>query len=503
MSLSTAPDDPKPKPHKKHHKNIPKLPSEIFPSTVIDEEPEFASSIDFSESNFDYTYKIKRFFSKGFLANSIITLFNQSPLLILLYYSYAFYHLGFIFGIVFLCLIILNSYFTSFLTLRIKQETSTQSYNEFIQKYLGENICLIYNCIYFIYCFSLAMIYIYTYNHIINELLDMLFKLDESSRVIRLIVLTVSLVLIGVPSFFYKKDNVNNVIQITNTAVIVLCVVCVCVYNLITKNGDSSNNINELAFMKRNKNISISLSMIILSISIHPFLYKQMNDLQLFTMKRAKKMIVSTSLIQFVFYLLFGLFAFFTTKYNVNPTNKIKINFLFFICNPNITSTYNVVLFYIIQLFKFLIALISVYNSSITIYEFYNTIKTQNSFQSNALNTSYELVKYQNENNTNLKENISKNNSIVLKLFCVLILIVINIIILFTDDDSIHLAFTFSGGFCAGTICYVFPCVGFLLVFKYEKHIFKCFVVVVMCTLGVISIGITIHQCVVVVNEMF
>ena len=63
MSLSTASDEPKPKPHKKHHKNIPKLPSEIFPSTVIDEEPEFASSIDFSESNLDYIYKIKRFFS--------------------------------------------------------------------------------------------------------------------------------------------------------------------------------------------------------------------------------------------------------------------------------------------------------------------------------------------------------------------------------------------------------------------------------------------------------
>lgn len=502
MSLSTALDEPKPKPYKKHHKNIPKFPSEIFPSTVIDEEPELASSIDFSESNLDYIYKIKRFFSKGFLANSIITLFNQSPLLILLYYPYAFYHLGFIFGIVFLCLIILNSYFTSFLTLRIKQETSSQSYNEFIQKYLGENICLIYNCIYFIYCFSLAMIYIYTYSHIINELLHVLFDLGESSRVIRLIVLTVSLVLIGVPSYFYKKESVNNVIQIINVAVIVLCVVCVCMYNLITT-SEYSNNINELAFIKRNKNISISLSMIMLSISIHPFLHKQMNDLKLFTMKRAKRMIVSTSLIQFVFYLLFGLFAFLTTKYNVNPTNNNNNFLLFFICNPNITSSHNVVLFYIIQLFKFLIALICVYNSSITINEFYNTIKTQNSLQSTTLNTSYELIKYQNENNTNLKENISKNNSIVLKLFCVLILIVINIIILFTDDDSIHLAFTFSGGLCAGIICYVFPCVGFLLVFKYEKHIFKCFVVVVMCTLGVISVGITVHQCVVVVNEMF
>ena len=228
-----------------------------------------------------------------------------------------------------------------------------------------------------------------------------------------------------------------------------------------------------------------------------------MNDLQLFTMKRAKKMIVSTSLIQFVFYLLFGLFAFLTTKYNVNTTNYNNNFLLFFIYNSNITTSHNVVLFYIIQLFKFLIALICVYNSSITIYEFYNTIKTQNSFQSNTLNTSYELVKYQNENNTNLKENISKNNSIILKFFCVLILVVINIIILFTDDDSIHLAFTFSGGFCAGIICYVIPCVGFLLVFKYEKHIFKCFVVVVMCTLGVISIGITVHQCIVVVNEMF
>ena len=498
MSLSTTSDEPKTKPHKKHHHTIPTRPIDIFPSSIIDEEPEFASSLDLSESN-DYIYKIRRFFSQGFLANSIITLFYQSPLIILLYYPYALYHIGFIIGIVFLCLIILYSYFTSYLTLRIRQETSTRSYTEFIQKYLGENICLIYNCIYFIYCFSLAMIFIYTYNQIINEQLHVLFRL-EVSRMLRLIVLTISFVFIGIPSFFCKKDKVNNVIQITNIALIVLCVVCICIYNLINNNVHN-NHIKELAFLTRNQNISTSLSMIILSISIHPFLYKQMNELQLFTMKRAKKMLVSTSLIQFVFYLLFGLLAFLTTQYNnINDATHFPV---FFICNPNLTSLRSVVLYYIIQLFKFLIALICVYNSSITLYELYVTIKTHSSLQINntSLNNSYELVKYQNEQSNNVNNPISKNNNTLFKFFCVVILIVINVIILF-KDDSIHLAFTFSGGFCAGIICYVFPCVGYLLVFKYEKHLFKCFVVVVMCILGLIGIGITIDQCVVLVNEM-
>ena len=343
------------------------------------------------------------------------------------------------------------------------------------------------------------MIFIYTYNQIINEQLHVLFRL-EVSRMLRLIVLTISFVFIGIPSFFCKKDKVNNVIQITNIALIVLCVVCICIYNLINNNVHN-NHIKELAFLTRNQNISTSLSMIILSISIHPFLYKQMNELQLFTMKRAKKMLVSTSLIQFVFYLLFGLLAFLTTQYNnINDATHFPV---FFICNPNLTSLRSVVLYYIIQLFKFLIALICVYNSSITLYELYVTIKTHSSLQINntSLNNSYELVKYQNEQSNNVNNPISKNNNTLFKFFCVVILIVINVIILF-KDDSIHLAFTFSGGFCAGIICYVFPCVGYLLVFKYEKHLFKCFVVVVMCILGLIGIGITIDQCVVLVNEM-
>ena len=265
MSLSSNPDETSPqssvptnKSHKKH-KTIPKLSTDIFPDSIIDEEPELASSLDISESNIDYTFTIKRFFSKGFLANSTITLFYQSPLIILLYYPYAFYYTGFIFGIVFLCLLLLNSYFTSFLILRIKRETSTHNYNEFIQKYLGENVCLVYRCIYFIYCFSLAMIYIYTYNQIINELLLVLSEL-ERSLTIKILILAISVVLIGVPSLLCKNDKVNNVLQITNIALIVLCIVCICIYNVL---NTDAYNIKELAYITKSTNISISLSIIL------------------------------------------------------------------------------------------------------------------------------------------------------------------------------------------------------------------------------------------------
>ena len=127
--------------------NKPKInidPDNFFPRSIIDEDPELTSSIEYTLSNVGGLDKKAKKFSHGTIFNSIFTLFYNSPFITILFFPYAFSQCGFIIGLIVLTLIALNSYFTSFLVLRIKQRTKCNSYNDILITYIGKKGNVVY-----------------------------------------------------------------------------------------------------------------------------------------------------------------------------------------------------------------------------------------------------------------------------------------------------------------------------------------------------------------------
>ena len=119
----------------------------IYPKSIIDEDPELTSSIEFTESNIGGIQKLTKKFSQGTMFNSIFKLFYSSPFITIIFYPYAFIQCGFVIGFIIFTLIALNSYFTSFLVLRLKQRTNTSSYSDLLLNHIGKWGNILYNVV--------------------------------------------------------------------------------------------------------------------------------------------------------------------------------------------------------------------------------------------------------------------------------------------------------------------------------------------------------------------
>lgn len=207
-----------------------------------------------------------------------------------------------------------------------------------------------------------------------------------------------------------------------------------------------------------------------------------MNELQLFTVKRAKRMLTSTALILLIFYFCFGLLGLKVNQFSTNKDNESNIIHLAnIIYNSNAKSGF---IFFCLEFINICIALISLYNASHSIYDFYYSMQ---------LFIEAELETESNKGSWKDKKSKMHNKWKYPELWSIVTLIIVGFVVFFFNK-SISVALVLSGGICAAFLCYVLPCFGFICVFNQEKKMFIFFVYFVIGVLGITGVVITVVE---------
>ena len=455
----------------------------IYPRSIIDEDPELTSSIEFTQSNVGGLDKITRKFSHGTILHSIFTLFYNSPFITLLFFPYAFSKCGFVIGLVVLTLISLNSYFTSFLVLRIKQRTKCNSYNDLLMTYIGKKGNLVYNVIYFIFCFGMCLIYLFVFNEISKEVYYT-FKGNDPGRLTQIIVLLSGYAIIGIPSFFIKQHKYVNKFKIATLVAICVSIFMLCVYSLLLEvpcRGEEFKK-EKFVYKKFSLDYFTMLGIISLSLANHPFLFRNMGDLNMFTMKRGKKVFLHTTIIQFFFYIFFGIFAMFSNQFNSQNFNPLVIVIKHCQHNPP---------YYVNVIISCIVGLLCEFNVSHSITQFFENTKTSNDSDKNILtqlvNTDINNILYKDQikstTETKREEQIQLLIKIIECFFVHLVFFVIN--------QQIDIFFGFVGGICSSALCYVIPVICYLSVDKNLKIVPKIFILFVATVMSILGLTVT------------
>ena len=455
----------------------------IYPRSIIDEDPELTSSIEYTQSNVGGLDKITRKFSRGTIFNSIFTLFYNSPFITILFFPYAFSKCGFIIGLVVLTLISLNSYFTSFLVLRIKQRTKCNSYNDLLVTYIGKKGNVVYNIIYFIFCFGMCLIYLFVFNEISREV-HYTFTGNDPGRLPEIIILLSGFVIFGIPSFFIKKHKYVNKFKIATLVAICVSLFMLIVFSLVLSKPCRGENFKKekFVFKKFNLEYFTMLGIISLSLANHPFLFRNMGDLNMFTMKRGKKVFLHTTIIQFFFYIVFGILGMFANQFNSQQFNPLVIVIKH--CEHN--STYYVGVF-----ISCVVGLLCEFNVSHSITQFFENTKRSNETDKNILtqlvNTDINNILYKDQIKSTTESKREEQIQLLIK-------IIENFfvhLVFFMVNQHIDIFFGFVGGICSSALCYVIPVICYLSVEKNLKILPKIFILFVASVMSVLGLSVT------------
>lgn len=475
----------------------------IYPKSIIDEDPELTSSIEFTESNIGGIQKLTKKFSQGTMFNSIFKLFYSSPFITIIFYPYAFIQCGFVIGFIIFTLIALNSYFTSFLVLRLKQRTNTSSYSDLLLNHIGKWGNILYNVVYFVFCFGMCLIYLYVYLEISKEII--LSFGGKATRLYQILMLLGGFLVLGLPIIFIKSNKIMRRFKIATLALLTISINFLLIYKVTIKPcGAEEYRAGQLVFKPIGFNYSKMLAILFLSLANHPFLFRQMGDLNMFTMKRGKKLFLNTTIVQFFYYVIFGIMALLTNIF-YNPSSY-PIAIIAYQCEQF------TVVYYINLFFKGCIAIFCEFNMSHSIIQFFDNTKK------NPTNINYiqpiihKTPKKKKGKNTDENEEIERINPLIVieekdeniisdmnekrnKLIQKLIIIgegfFANIIFYFLRNQ-IDLIFGIVGGICTTILCYIIPVYCFMTIDKNIKLIQKVFILFAVTVISIIGIFVTI-----------
>ena len=206
-----------------------------------------------------------------------------------------------------------------------------------------------------------------------------------------------------------------------------------------------------------------------------------MNELHLFTVKRAKKMLTITPCILFLFHTIFGMVGLNANLFDMNNNTKYPLATIIYRKN---CIKYGP-LFICLNVINAIIAVVCLYNASYSIYDFIYSLQL---FDINKKET--DLNKRKNVENNSQEIHYNKKQLALIIFWEVLILIACGSAV-FLFEKSINIALALSGGICAVFLCYVLPCVGYIRVTSGDKKVRLALVYCVTIVLGIIGIGVT------------
>lgn len=476
-------------------------PDNIFPRSIIYEDPELTSSIEFTESNIGGIQKLTKKFSQGTIFNSIFKLFYSSPFITIIFYPYAFVQCGFVIGLIVFTLVALNSYFTSFLVLRLKQETNANSYRELLLNHIGKWGDILYNVVYFAFCFGISLIYLYVYLELSNEIINTFG--GKVTMLYQILVLLGGFLIIGLPTVFIKSNKIMRKLKIATLALLTISIIFLLFYKLTIKPcGSDEYKVNHLIFKSIGFNYSKMIAILFLSLANHPFLFRQMKNLNMFTMKRGKKLFLYTTIVQFFYYVVFGIVGLLANIF-CKPLNFYPIAIIAYQCKQFTIS------YYINLFFKGLIAILCEFNVSHSIIQFFDSTKSKqvndipqvdgtdikkegkNIDENEEKDNNNPLIAIEDKNEDDSSDIIEKRNKLVQKIIIIGVGFCANLIFYFLRNQ-IDVIFGVVGGICTTFLCYIIPVYCFMRIDKNIKIILKAFIVFAVTAMSIIGMFATV-----------
>lgn len=399
----------------------------LIPTTIIDEEAEFKTNIEFTEiMDGDCLTRILKKFTKGYKTQTIISMISSSLTLITFSLPYTIETSGILvsFG---LCLIIFFfTFFTMYILLEVILKTNAVNYHQLIYAHVGQKMCIVYEIFNFVYLFSLIIIQqIFSYLLIYN-ILKVGFGIYMDKTVEKYLILLIPMV-IQIPLSLLKKFNQLSLFTMICAGIIIVYIFvsffCL-MFNL-------SERKKELPLYPVNMNVFYTYAIFTILFGSHNYLFSIFNQFMLKTKKRSTDVILYSHLIEIMLFLIMTVIGYF---YSTNSDSLSKIIILQARSIPIL-----IVQILLVICIQFLIP-ISITNIKECIK---NTI-------SNAPLTTQPL---------------SLAKDIVIT---IIVLLLGNVCVFFTQEVKLFIGI--SGGICSGIICYMIPYFVYCKIFEESNY---------------------------------
>ena len=445
--------------------------SNLVPKSIIYEDPELTSSIEFSTTNGTFK-KFKNKLTKGFIINSSLTFFSKSPIIFVIFSGYIFNQLGIIYSIIIYFLFAFTSFFTNMVLIKLKNNfNKCNNLIEILEKHFGKYFGKFYYINTFLYSFGINLIYFYIFYYIIHKYIieNLFINVDiNNQNLIEKIIIIFALIFFEFSIIILKNYSNINYINIFNAFFLVTSSITNFFYNFSFK-----ENLKEKISLKENNNLDLKiiLSLIFISISNQNNFFNILNNMKIFTFRRGKKVAYLSIISQLFYYILIGIMILFSIK------NYIKEDDLFYFENLYFYEQIKNDIYFIFE--KIIICFICSFNIG---YNSFNLIEILRTYNKNIKN---EIFK-KNEDNNNYF-------NIIETIYIILIIIFVNIfgyIIIKFNLINFIIGLTCS---VFGVIsCYIIPIYCFLTIYLNINQFSKIISIIIIIIMFLIAVYIFI-----------
>lgn len=415
----------------------------LLPSTIIDEEPELKTNVEFTEIvDGDCLTKLMKKFTKGYKTQTIIAMSCSTFGLVSLMLPLSLKLCGLVPTILIYIVTYACSLFTMLMLLEIILKTNALNYHQLTYSYIGRKWAMVYDIFNLLYQFFVLVLYQLFSHKIIKNLIIKFWdvKLEENYLA--------DFFISGIPLLLYLPiTQMTRFLKVTSLSIIVSAVLVVYLIMMIICLFLKKYSGGPLNIFEGNAiHYLYGYGLFTAVFGSHSNLFDNLSQFMLKTAKRATSVVLWSQVIQFVFFIFFIFLGFF-----LNPE---KNDYSLIILNINFIPII-IVKILIVLLLTFLIPL------------------------------QVNLVKDGLKNFTIKSSPVQKPFPVVIDLLIGLILLLIGgIILYFVNEPLKYIAII--GGICCSVICYFFPVYGYLVIFKEKtyKHYIGYIIIIFNVFLG-------------------
>ena len=276
---------------------------------TIYEDPENDTMNDFEDMTLKWTDIIKNKFKVGTLYHTVLILFINSPVIIVLYVVYIFAK-SLACGCIGLFLACIFSYYTTIIILNLKIKTSNDKIKDILKNNIKNWVYYIYIICDFFDNFGIGFINVNIAFYSIQRFNKYLFPNNENKYIQSGIVLFLQLIMSII------RKNIKNVINLF------LFILFQIIFIYIMIKGENNGESFKFNFFDKIELFFIFFPILFLCMANHTIFLDECKNMKRFTLNRGKKVIVITIILQFILYFINGIFLSFKVfddKLNNNP----------------------------------------------------------------------------------------------------------------------------------------------------------------------------------------
>ena len=422
----------------------------LIPTTVIDEETEFKTNIEFTEiMDGDCLTRILKKFTKGYKTQTILSMLSSSLTLISLSLPFTIQSSGLFLSLGLCVVIFLFTFFSMYILLEVILKTNATNYHQLIYAFIGKKIAFVYDIINFIYLFSILVIHlIFNFLIISNILLEFGVE-NTNSFVAKLFILLIPFI-IQIPLSLLKKFNQMRLFTMICAGMIIIYYVITLIL-LFVNFGERQK---EIEFAANNFNWLYANAIFSILFGTHSYIFSIFGQFILKTKKRSTDVIIISHSIEIVLFIIFSFIGYFYSTHSQNLLASI--------IQKERSIPILIVQIIFVLLIQFLIPI-----QMTQIKEGIRNTLANAALANQPLSLPTEII------------------------ITVIVLLLGNICVYLTQEIKLFIGI--SGGICSGIICFVLPYFAYCKVFEEANYKHYIGFIVMLVTI-LVSATTTVHS---------